>query len=385
MSRRKFSELVQWPVVKMDMRAEWGGIAPENILELIPAGIATMDRACRILMANSAMLAFLEVDHQALIGRSFREALPDPDPLGAMVSDRLRKHEFGNWSNLEFSRGGSMLHLKVMILKMASPGGEWIGSLLFLRDDSDVKALEEQLRRSDKLAALGTLTAGIAHEIKNPLSALQLNLQLLQDVVRAPLPDHPQANKYLGILTSEIRRLRAIVDRFLDYSRPTTLAAAPIDTRDLLSSTLQLIEEEAALRNVRCQLIVHPGTHLLWGDPDRLRQALLNIVINGIQAMPKGGDLTVEAHRTSPIGSSNGPIEIQIADTGMGIPRTHLGRIFDPYFSTRENGIGLGLFLAHKTIEEHHGVIRVHSQPGERTTFTVILPSASPDQSRDME
>lgn len=239
----------------------------------------------------------------------------------------------------------------------------------------NVQALQEAVQRDRRLTALGNLAAGVAHEIRNPLNALSMGLQrLLREWRLAPDEDHAEFARFGRILQGEINRLNDIVERFLRLSRPVplTLNAGPVDHH--LQDLLTLVREEAAAKGIaiETELALDGVTARL--DAGQIRQVLLNIVVNAFQAMPHGGTLRFSGH------VRDGQAEIAIGDTGSGIPRQHPDRIFEPYFTTKEGGTGLGLTLAQRIVEAHGGHISVDSRPGRGTTFRIRLPLTGPPQ-----
>ncbi len=231
---------------------------------------------------------------------------------------------------------------------------------------------ETQLRRADRLSALGQLSAGLAHEIRNPLGAIKGAVEILQDDYPA---GHPKAEFY-AILLKEVDRLNAVLTNFLSFARPVTPHLAPLDVRAILTALEGLISGQARSHRVQIFTSFHAGPSRVMADETLLKQAFLNIMLNGVEAMPEGGDLAIST-RLAP-GSAPGDrpewVEVVFDDTGRGIGAEDLGRIFDPFFTTKVDGTGLGLAITHRIIENHRGTIRVMSQRGKGTTFVVSLP-----------
>lgn len=236
-----------------------------------------------------------------------------------------------------------------------------------------VQALQELAARDRRLAALGNLAAGVAHEIRNPLNALGMGLQRLRREWRlAPGEDQAEFARFGGVLQGEVHRLNHIVERFLVLARPPRLTLTACPVAQHLEELLTLMWEEASAKGVAIEtnLAVDGVTARL--DCAQTRQALLNLVVNALQAMSQGGTLRVSA------AAHDGTLEVTIGDTGPGIPPDQLDRVFEPYFTTKDGGTGLGLPLAQRIIEAHGGRIRVDSQVGVGTTVSVRLPLAGP-------
>ncbi|HEY5974199.1 MAG TPA: ATP-binding protein [Geobacteraceae bacterium] len=232
-----------------------------------------------------------------------------------------------------------------------------------------VIGIEEQLRRAERLSALGELSAVLAHEIRNPLGSIKGTAEILRDDFQ------PGDRKYefLEILTREADRLNRVVEDFLGLARPVPAERASFDLATEMAETAALIASEADQRRVRIILRVD-GLPLLRGDREKLRQVFLNLMQNGIQAMASGGELTVTATALAADERQPAGIGIAIADQGSGIPPENLERLFDPFFTTKAGGTGLGLAIAQKIVESHNGRITVVSDPGQGATFRVWLP-----------
>jgi signal transduction histidine kinase len=232
--------------------------------------------------------------------------------------------------------------------------------------------IEEQLRRSERLSALGELAAVLAHEIRNPLGSIRGAAEILKD-------DYRPGNKkfeFLEILQNESDRLNRVVEDFLRLSRPQPLACAPCDIGNELRSVVMLVMAEAQDRGLRLGL--HGDEPLeIRGDRDKLHQAFLNIILNGIQSMPAGGSLDIDVRRQEQDPQDHPGIRIDFRDTGPGIPEDLRERIFEPFFTTKQEGTGLGLAVARKIVDAHGGRIEVSSEPLQGTTFTVFLPSGA--------
>ncbi len=236
---------------------------------------------------------------------------------------------------------------------------------------------EVQLRRADRLSALGQLSAGLAHEIRNPLGAIKGAVEILQDDYTA---GHPKA-EFFGIVLKEVDRLNTVVTNFLSFARPATVTFSPVDLRGILTDLEGLVSGQAHTNRVQVFTSFHVGPSRVMADEALLKQAFLNIMLNALEAMPEGGDLAIST-RLAPNAAAGEPreslraewVEVVFDDTGHGITEEALARIFDPFFTTKRDGTGLGLAITYRIVENHHGSIRVVSQPGKGTTFVVTLP-----------
>lgn len=236
---------------------------------------------------------------------------------------------------------------------------------------------EVQLRRADRLSALGQLSAGLAHEIRNPLGAIKGAVEILQDDFPS---GHPKA-EFFSIVLKEVDRLNTVVANFLSFARPVTLTFSPVDLRGVLTDLEGLISGQAHTNRVQVFTSFHAGPSRVMADEALLKQAFLNIMLNALEAMPDGGDLAIAtrlvgAPGEGAVGVAGRPewIEVVVDDTGHGIAEPDLARIFDPFFTTKTDGTGLGLAITYRIVENHHGSVRVVSQAGKGTTFAVTLP-----------
>lgn len=242
-----------------------------------------------------------------------------------------------------------------------------------------VRELEERLRRADRLAALGTMAAGIAHDIRNPLTSIQIFSQLMSS-----RPDDPSVReKFERVVPRELARVQAVIEDMMELARPSPLQLEPLDLGELLTQLLELYEEQMAAQRIRPIREIDPRLPLFDGDKKRLLRCLGNFITNAIQAMPEGGELRVRvtreggvvfAEERQPAGAVQDAIQVEITDTGFGIPPDRLPRIFDPFYTTKEKGLGMGMAIAYRITEDHRGTIDVQSREGFGTTFRIYFP-----------
>jgi signal transduction histidine kinase len=229
--------------------------------------------------------------------------------------------------------------------------------------------LERRTRQAERLAELGTLTGGLAHEIKNPLSTVQLNLQLLQEDIGQDNPAYSRVAARLNTVKNETFRLREILDDFLRYAGRIELERKPTELGALLEELVDFYAAQAQLQRVRLRLQKPDGPVNALVDPRLLKQAVLNLMINGLQAMSDGGEMILR------LIADRGQARIEVIDTGPGIDPATLGKIFDAYYTTKRGGTGLGLAMARRIVEEHGGQLSVASEPGKGSDFAITLPA----------
>jgi signal transduction histidine kinase len=268
--------------------------------------------------------------------------------------------------------------------------GNLVGIMLIVRNLEYLSQVESTVRYSRKLAALGRLSAGVAHEVKNPLNSMMIHLELLRQQFAAPAPltaaragaaavaavrepriDPAAALEHVDVIAGEIRRLDEVVQGFLKFTRPEDLKLQPVRLASLFDEVVPIVKPEAERVGVTLEVECDGAPHVN-GDPGMLRQAFLNLALNACQAMPDGGMLRIRCEHTR-----HRRVAVNISDTGVGIKPEHLQRIFDLYFTTKKSGSGIGLSMVYRTVQMHDGEIEVQSTPGKGTTFRILLPQAS--------
>jgi two-component system sensor histidine kinase HydH len=233
-------------------------------------------------------------------------------------------------------------------------------------DVTEIKKLEAQVRRHDRLVALGKMAAGVAHEVRNPLSSIKGFATLLG----SRFPAKSEEGEAARLLINEVERLNRIITELLTYARPLPLTIAEVAIEPFIEASLKLIQSDAKELGVAVHQEIALVRKQVRLDKDRLNQVLLNLYLNSLQAMEHGGELRVAVRE----GARPGTIEISVRDTGCGIAADILERVMDPYFTTKPEGTGLGLAMVYKIIDEHGGTIKIASKEGEGTTVTIILP-----------
>jgi two-component system sensor histidine kinase HydH len=330
----------------------------------LPEGIIVIGPATTITFLNPMARSLLGLPGEGLIGVPASSALPPAlrgllaaTPAGGGTSREL---------TLPGNDGRDRL-LTASVTPIMTEEKEWIGTMLILHDLTEIRQLQATLQKQEKLAAVGNLAAGVAHEVRNPLSSIKGYATYFGSL----FAEGSEPKKAATVMTGEVERLNRVISELLEIARPSDLKPRPTDISVLLSSSLRLVRQEAEAAGIRIETAIAPGITPILLDPDRLTQALLNLYLNAIQAMPEGGRLQINAAET-PAG-----LELVVRDSGSGIPADALDRIFDPYYTTKTTGTGLGLAVVQKVVEAHGGRVRVQSdQQGSR--FTLILPRTGP-------
>jgi signal transduction histidine kinase len=249
---------------------------------------------------------------------------------------------------------------------MTDGEGEKIGVLAIFQDITEIKSLEERLRQADRLAALGTLSAGLAHEIRNPLSAIKTFVQLLPQKGANP----PFMEKFNITVPREIDRINCLVEDLLTLTRRRVRPFVTLDINPVIIQVMDLHREEMKKKQIIVEDHLDSTLPTILGDPETLYRAFSNVAINSIQAMPNGGKLTISSEHDR----LSSAVKITFKDTGIGMDKETLKNLFNPFFTTKDKGAGLGMALTHKIVEDHQGAIEVMSEEGKGTTIVVGLP-----------
>lgn len=335
----------------------------DELVTNLPVGLIATDRAGHITFFNATAERITGLRASAAKGKKTGNLLP---ANLCSVKDLLNRGKTITEQETECSfSDGRSVPLSISAARIVNEVGEFIGQVLILRDLREVRRLQADVRRQEKLAALGKLAAGVAHEIRNPLSSIKGLASFFAD----QFDDGSEAKAAAGVMIHEVDRLNRAISELLDFARPTDLKLQSIDLAPLLGRSIQLIHQDATNQNVRIDLSVTDDICPVRIDPDRFNQCLLNLYLNAIQAMEDGGILRVALDA-----QNDRHVRIAISDTGQGIAADHLGKIFDPYFTTKNKGTGLGLAVVHKIVEAHGAHLDVTSIPDKGTTITIQLP-----------
>jgi signal transduction histidine kinase len=375
----------------------------ESAVQHLEDAVALVSSNGEMLFVNPSMQALLPA---AQVGSRLDALLPTEHAMFRLYEETLASRQARGPVSVQWGRPGADEGPKkiqeissdsgerlILAHPVNDPQGGLVGIMLIARNLEYLGQVQSTLRYSRKLAALGRLSAGVAHEVKNPLNAMMIHLELLRQQFAAPASafarnaaraavgsgtavagDPPPANaaalEHVDVIAGEIRRLDEVVQGFLKFSRPEDLKLQPVQVSSLFGEVIPIVQPEAERSGV--QLVVDcDHAPEVNGDPAMLRQAFLNLALNACQAMPQGGTLRITCE------SLRGRrVAISVADTGVGIKPEHLKRIFDLYFTTKPEGSGIGLSMVYRTVQMHDGEIEVQSTPGKGTTFRVVLPQA---------
>ena len=345
----------------------------ESAVEHLEDAVAIVSARGELMFANPSMRGLLP---EAAAGTVLSSLLPRDHAVPKLVEQTLVSRESRGPLSARFGEAGERL---VMTHAINDPTGALVAVMVVARNLEYLSEVESTIRYSRKLAALGRLSAGVAHEVKNPLNAMMIHLELLRQKVATPVAaagrtmlatvdPANEAQQHVEVIAHEIKRLDEVMQGFLKFSRPEDLRLQPIQLPSLFDEVIRIVQPEAD----RC------GVHVsvdcgdvpdVNGDPAMLRQAFLNLALNAVQAMPGGGTLRIQC-----AAARGRRVVIRFTDTGVGIRPEHLEKIFNLYFTTKEKGSGIGLSMVYRTVQMHDGEIEVQSTPGTGTTFTMHVP-----------
>jgi signal transduction histidine kinase len=348
----------------------------EHLLERLEEVVLLFDRDDRLVMAGRSAERILGRGRWELVGRSLTDLFPPASALGAAVRNSIELRQplkdFPLTLDTQTDSGVRVL-VSVEMLE-AFPDHQRIGTLITLRDAETRRQIQSQLDVSARLAAISRLTSGVAHEIKNPLQAITVHMEVLKSKLAGQYDD---VGGEIETIAREILRLDRVVKTFLDFTRPVDLKMRDLEMVALARDVAALVGPSAGRQRVRIELEAEPEEIYLHGDRDLLQQAILNVVVNGVESMKKGGLLRIQVLR------EGDECCVGISDQGTGIRPEIREKIFNLYFSTKGKGSGIGLAMTFRVVQLHNGTIDFTSEPGQGTTFRLRFPAIYREPLRD--
>ena len=351
-------------------------IDPYNIYSSLTDALITLDRENKILTLNRAAERIFQVSEREANGKRFEETIP-------ACADAFRQYqEEGSPENryeINFKQpSGQPVCLRGRFSPLLDRKGTAIGVTCLFADLSVERLLEEKARRADRLTALGELAAGVAHEMRNPLTTIRGYLQILPENLKDP----EFIQEFSDNVIREIDRLTRLTENLLDMAKPISPELQTAVLSGILDEVVMFLADSFGRHRIRVEREEDTDPAVVWVDRDRIKQVFINLLMNAVEAMPQGGTIRVRfGQRMERLREGDPPRSyavVEIQDCGPGIPREMLDRLFDPFFTTKDHGTGLGLALSNRIVEEHQGFLRAESQMGESATFSVLLPLAGP-------
>ena len=339
----------------------------DNVVERMPVGLVALDGNGRVISLNQAAEATLRLSSDQVTGRTASEVLPRQVlDLVAALKDSTRT-AIGKEFDCSF-RDGRLVPLDVTLSSLKGEDGTDWGTIILCRDLTEVQNLKREVETTRRLASLGRLAAGVAHEIRNPLSSIKGFATYFRDRYR----DNPEDQKTSEVMIQEVDRLNRVISQLLEFARPPVIQKKRASLQSLIQRSLKMIERQTSAKGIQVLSELPSDIQDVDLDPDGINQVLLNLYLNAIEAMEQGGTLTVSLSKKE----SSPWVKLTVTDTGAGISREDLEHVFDPYFTTKQTGTGLGLAIVHKIIEAHRGEVRAESEVGRGTAVSVLLPAA---------
>jgi two-component system sensor histidine kinase HydH len=334
-----------------------------EVVSHLPVGLIATDRSGRVTFFNSAAEQITDLDKHLIENQKPDELLPE-GLCG--VQKKLDQGKIVTELEMECTFApNKVLPVSVSAARITNQDGEFLGQVFIMRDLSEIRRLQDEVRRQEKLAAMGGLAAGVAHEVRNPLSSIKA----LATFFAGQFDDGSESHEAAKVMVQEVDRLNRVITELLEFSRPTDLKRQASVVRLLISRSIQLVQQDATNKSIDISVKTEDDICSAWIDPDRFTQCLLNLYLNAIQAMENGGTLTVK----SAVGEAE-KVKIVVSDTGRGISPEQINKIFDPYYTTKSKGTGLGLAIVQKIIEAHGGQIEVNSTIDKGTSFLISIP-----------
>ncbi len=325
-----------------------------EVIESLPSGLFTVDMSGKILLFNEAAERITGVRRESVIGQKIDAVLP---------FFRFPLREGRREEIMPVDGAEKIIGITISPLKGLAEAPK--GFIAVFQDLTQIKKLEDDIKKKEKMAAIGELSSNIAHEIRNPLASLKGSIEMLKE----NSVNQNYKERLMEIALKEMERLNYIITDFLTYSRPTLPVFQTFDMRELLDETVELLRNSDQGRGLITVRTQYANPLLVDADPQKMQQVFWNLGVNAIEAMPDGGELFISA------ASTNGDIAITFQDSGQGIEGKDIGKVFYPFFTTKENGTGLGLAIVYRIIDEHRGKISVRSTSGVGTAFEIILPA----------
>lgn len=345
----------------------------ENVISSLPYGVIVAKSDHFVQFMNIPVRRMLPLQQKGIEKLKVWETILDKD-ISKFVKESLLDSDSVKPRDFTLETLNRDITLAVGVMPVVSVG-RIQGDFIYFEDVTDKRLEEARHRRAESLASMTTMAASVAHEIKNPLGSISIHLQLMQKTIKA---DNDECKtdlvEYLSIISEEVERLNSIVVDYLFAVRPMDTHPAPMNINALIQELVTFVQYELQEAGIDVEEMPAINLPLLNLDENLMKQALLNIIMNALAAMPNGGTLHINTLLKDNL------VHIRIKDTGSGIPKEMVSKIFEPYFTTKDNGSGLGLTMVYKVIKEHGGEIRVMSKEGEGTTFTILLPVPQTDK-----
>ncbi|MBM4272477.1 MAG: PAS domain-containing protein [Deltaproteobacteria bacterium] len=335
----------------------------DSLVENMPIGLIAINNRDEIISFNQTAESVLGHSFHDILGKKADDILPRSC---STLLQTLKVEKKVIEREIECPvQDGRIVHLEVIATALEEDTGDFLGYVILFRDITEILHMKKEMERSQRMASLGSLAAGLAHEIRNPLSSIKGFATFFRERSR----NNPEEGETAAIMIQEVDRLNRVISQLLEFAKPMEMNRQWASPQEVIRHTVKMVEEDCRKKNIAVHTDISPKPENIYIDPDKITQVLLNLYLNAMGAMEQGGTLSVAFYQYN-----DRMIRIDVSDTGTGIDKEHLNRIFDPYFTTRLTGTGLGLAIVHRIVEAHEGEIRVESKQGRGTTVSVFLP-----------
>ena len=362
------------------------GGGSDHIIDCLDDGIVVVDRDHRVVTFNQAAEGITGLPKGSVLGRPFAEIFGRSPAFAAQMARTLETGQTTLHHDARLSRrGGDFAWVDLTCSPVMDESGAPAGAVAVFRDRTTIREMEEQSRHSDRLALLGTMAVGIAHEVKNPLGGIRGAAQILKKGVAEGGKDPRTLAECADLVIRQVDRIDGLIEELLEFSSPKRLDLADVNVNKVLNDLVALMRAEVGEGKIAFRLFFDPSLPPVRGDKTRLSQIFLNVLRNAVDALrdrPAGGTIRVlskvdlDLHLARPDQPPRPAIAVEISDDGPGVRSEDLEKLFTPFYTTKARGTGLGLALSHRLVEEHGGSLRFQSRYGEGTTVRVVLPAA---------
>jgi two-component system nitrogen regulation sensor histidine kinase GlnL len=348
-----------------------------NVIDSVGDGVIVIDREGLVILMNPAAEEIAGVSRRISNGQAFSLLFKGEEPLLEMVGKSAASGmTFSDHENIVVRKGGRLTPVNVTVSPLLKADGEKAGVIVLLRDLTNIRELEEAVRKSDRLSSLGALAAGLAHEIKNPLGGIKGAAQLLE----MELAEDDELRECTRVVLKEVQRVNRIVEELLELASPRKLNLVGVNLHKILAHIVFLQQRAVEGKPVIFQRQLDPSIPPIIADEERLTQLFLNLIKNAVEAVGNSGLITIASRVVAEYSMTHKGerrsrlVAVEISDNGPGMGREVLENLFTPFYTTKEKGTGLGLAICQKIVAEHRGMIRVDSEEGRGATFTILLP-----------
>jgi two-component system nitrogen regulation sensor histidine kinase GlnL len=348
-----------------------------NVIDSVGDGVIVFDRSGDVMLMNPVAEEMVGVSRRVSRGQPFSTIFrSEPQLLEMAEKSSSSGMSISDHENIVLKRGARITPVSVTVSPLLLADGSHAGTIVLLRDLTNIRELEEAVRKADRLSSLGTLAAGLAHEIKNPLGGIRGAAQLLE----MELAEDDELRECTRVVLKEVQRVNRIVEELLDLSSPRSLNLVGVNLHKVLAHIVFLQQQAVEGRNILFQRNLDPSIPPILADEGRLTQLFLNLIKNAVEAVDDSGVIEISSRVVSEYSLTqkgerrSRMVAIEIADNGAGIPPEAIESLFTPFYTTKEKGTGLGLAICQKIVAEHRGMIRVDSGSDRGTTFTILLP-----------